>query len=251
MELYLIAIVKAIILPPGAIIFGVLVGLAINKKWPRLSRVIIISAFLSGILVSLPIVAGGLANVTEKYPPLSPDEVTNLRADAIVILAGGKDGNRREYGGVTISKSTLQRVRYGAKLSRTLGLPILVSGGVVHGSGTGEARYMARILAQEFDVKPHWIEDRSRNTAQNARYTHEILGNKSIVLVTHALHMRRAVNAFSAAGMNVVPAPLASVAYGTPFKMNLFDFLPSEKALLVSRDALHELLGIIWYELRY
>ena len=199
----------------------------------------------------MPIVAGSLAAWAESYPPILPAQISTLRADAVVILAGGKDANRNEYGGVTISKNTLQRLRYGAKLARELNLPILVSGGVVHGEGVGEAQYMAKVLEQEFGLKPRWIEDRSRNTAQNARMSRELLNTNEIILVTHALHMKRAHRAFVEQGMTVVPAPVASVAHGTPFRVSLFSFLPSEKAVLISHDALHEILGSLWYAWRY
>ena len=202
-------------------------------------------------MLTLPIVAGGLAAWVENFAAITPDQVTNLQADAIVILAGGKDHNREEYGGVTISMDTLQRVRYGAKLARELHLPVLLSGGVVHGSGIGESRYMARVLEEEFSITPRWIEDQSRNTAQNARFTRKLLGTSKVLLVTHALHMRRALRAFEQQGVRVIPAPVASAAHGKPFRLTLFSFLPSEKALVVSRDALHELLGILWYAVRY
>ena len=251
MEFLIIAILRAFLLPPGVIIVGVVGGLLIAIKHPPLGRAVVFITAFVGVLFTLPIVAGGLAAWAVDFPPSPPEQVPGLKAEAIVILAGGKDSNRDEYGGATISKATLQRIRYGAKLARQLGLPILVSGGVVLGSGIGEARYMADTLADEFGLKPRWVEDKSRNTAQNARFSAALLGAKKIILVTHALHMRRAVDVFSRQGMQVIPAPVASAAHAKPLRVSLFSFLPSEKALLVSRDALYEILGILWYALRY
>lgn len=251
MELLFIAIIKALVLPPGLIFLGLFIGLRIRKRKARFGKVIVSLSAVAGLLFSMPIVSGSLALWAESYSPIPPADISSLRADAIVILAGGKDDNRTEYGGVTISKVTLQRLRYGAKLARALNLPILVSGGVVHGEGVGEARYMAKALEEDFGLTPRWIEDRSRNTAQNASLSRQMLNTDEIILVTHALHMRRARAAFVEQGMKVIPAPVASVAHGKPLRVSLFSFLPSEKAILISHDALHELLGSLWYAWRY
>ena len=251
MEFLLIAVFKAFLLPPGLIIVAVIFGWFLAKKQPRLGRGVMLIGAIGGVSLTLPIVAGALAAWVEDFPAIPPDSVSALKADVVVVLAGGRDGNRQEYGGTTVSKATLQRIRYGAKLARELDLPILVSGGVVLGEGIGEAQYMARILTDEFGLRPEWVEDRSRNTAQNARFSGELLEAKTIILVTHALHMRRAQQAFTRHGMEVIPAPVASMAYTKPLRVSLFSFLPSEKALVVSHDALHEILGVWWYALRY
>ena len=52
---------------------------------------------------------------------------------AIVILGGGVRRHAAEYGGDTLGQLTLERVRYGARVARLTGLPVLVSGGSVFG----------------------------------------------------------------------------------------------------------------------
>ncbi|MGR8948991.1 MAG: YdcF family protein, partial [Gammaproteobacteria bacterium] len=238
-------------LPPGSVVVGVITGLLVKRWRAKFGNGLIIFSALCGMLVCLPIVAGGLAELTEQFPPIQSTDIRALDGDVIVILAGGKDQNRVEYGGVTVSKNTLQRLRYGALLARALELPILVTGGTVRGNGIREAVLMAEVLSNEFGINPQWVEDQSRNTAQNAMFSAAMIGGKDIILVTHALHMWRAQRAFANAGMTVSAAPVASVAFGKPFRFSFFDLLPSEKALVVSRDSLHELLGIVWYAIRY
>ena len=251
MEIAFLGLLKAFILPPGSIAFGAATGVLVRRRYKRFGQALIFASVLGGLLLCLPIVAGQIARVTERYPPIPPAEITAIDADLVVILAGGKDHNRLEYGGVTVSKNTLERIRYGAVLARALDLPILVSGGSVLGDGVPEAKLMADVLKNDYGITPQWIEDESRNTAQNAAFTAAIVGSKKIILVTNALHMWRAVNSFSAAGIPLVPASVASVAPGEPLRVSYYDFLPSQKALMVSRDALHELIGIVWYEVRY
>ena len=251
MEIAFLGVLKAFILPPGSIAFGAATGMLVRRWYKRFGQALIIVSVFGGLLLCLPIVAGQVARVTERYPPIPPTEIAAINADLIVILAGGKDHNRLEYGGVTVSKNTLERIRYGAVLARALDLPILVSGGSVLGHGVPEAKLMADVLKNDFGITPQWVEEESRNTAQNAAFSAEIIGDKEIILVTNALHMWRAVNSFSTLGILPVPAPVASVAAGEPLRVSYYDFLPSQKALMVSRDALHELIGIVWYEVRY
>ena len=251
MEILFLTVLKAMILPPGSIIVGIAAGMLLRRWSRRVGRTVFLISAVCGLAVCLPAVAGQIARVTERYPPIAPDDRTAIQGEIIVILAGGRDQNRAEYGGVTISKNTLERVRYGAVLARELNLPILVSGGTVRGQGVGEATLMAEVLENEYGIVPKWIEDQSRNTAQNAAFSAPLIGTRKAILVTNALHMWRAVKSFSNVGVSVVPAPVASVAAGAPWRFSYYDFLPSEKALMVSRDALHELVGIVWYQLRY
>ena len=51
-------------------------------------------------------------------------------AEAIVILGGGTRRNAPEYGGDTLGRLTLERVRYGAQVAKLTALPVLVTGGV-------------------------------------------------------------------------------------------------------------------------
>ena len=70
-----------------------------------------------------------------------------------------------------------------------------------------------------------------------------------IILVTHALHMRRAVEQFQQHGLQVIPAPTLFLSKSD--SLDLFSFLPSAKALENSSLVIHEILGRAWYKLRY
>ncbi|MGB1879583.1 MAG: YdcF family protein, partial [Gammaproteobacteria bacterium] len=63
-------------------------------------------------------------------------------------------------------------------------------------------------LERDFRVPVRWVESVSQNTRENARLTAGVLDVRRIVLVTHALHMPRAMREFHAAGFDVTPAPL-------------------------------------------
>ncbi|MDX1399502.1 MAG: ElyC/SanA/YdcF family protein, partial [Oceanospirillum sp.] len=67
-------------------------------------------------------------------------------------------------------------------------------------------------------------------------------------LVTHGWHMPRSVAIFEKAGFTVTPAPTAFYAMPDSTWLQL---LPKSYYLDISSRMLHEVLGQIWYRLRY
>lgn len=252
MDTYLIYVAKALILPPGGNFILMALGLVLLPFARRSGRILLAFGGLSLVLLSLPGIAMRLAAPLERVRVVAIEELH--KAGAIVVLAGGRNTNAPEYGGETVADITLRRLRYGVRLARASGLPMLVTGGRVFGGDVpSEAELMAESLREDFGFEPRWLETDSRNTAENARYSAQLLkaaGIDSIVLVSDAMHLARAMPAFESTGLHVVPAPTAfqTVAVsGT----ELLDWLPSPGALAVSRYALHELLGRAYYRWHY
>ena len=163
-------------------------------------------------------------------------------ARAIVILGGGTRRNAAEYGGDTLGRLTLERVRYGARVAKLIGLPVLVTGGSVYG-GEPEAKLMRESLEREFGVPVRWAEARSRTTHENAVYSAEILrdaGIGRVVLVAHSVDMPRAIAEFAAQGISIVAAPTGIPARDFDGPL---DLLPSMAGLQGSYFAVYELLA--------
>jgi uncharacterized SAM-binding protein YcdF (DUF218 family) len=250
MSLSLIALIKTIILPPSFNFILITIGLCFKQN-KILSRIFLYSGSLTLLLFCTPSFSDYLLKGLEKYPALIPPVVVN-KEQAIVVLGGGTDLKRKEFGREIDGTGTLQRIHYTAFLYRQVNLPILVTGGILNSHITSEASVMSTTLVDSFNIKVKWKEDRSRNTAENAIYSAAILKENeidSIYLVTHASHMPRAVMMFEKEGINTTPAPTIFTAdVMTPGWPN---YIPSLSALLKTRKALHEYTGIIWYKLRY
>jgi uncharacterized SAM-binding protein YcdF (DUF218 family) len=149
----------------------------------------------------------------------------------------------------TISDGQLVRLRHAAQLARQSGKLLLASGGSPEG-GPAEAELMALSLAQDFATPVRWQETRSVNTAENARFSAEILhaaGVRRIALVTHSWHMPRALRSFAATGLQVIPAPTGQ---SRPTLRLPYSVLPSAQALWHSSQALREGVGLLAYALR-
>ena len=184
-------VVAAFVLPPLVLLLPGFLGLLL-LRFKRRAAIGLLTVSLAGFLVlSMPFVATALARAIEGRPAAA---VTAGDAQAIVILAGGNYVDAPEYGGDTVNAWTLERVRWGARVHRATGLPIAVTGGAP-ASSTPEAVQMRATLAQDFGMEAKWVEDKSLTTLENARNLRAQLANEKIdriILVTHALHMRRA-----------------------------------------------------------
>ncbi len=169
------------------------------------------------------------------------------KAQAIVVLGGGRYRDPPEYELDTVSEPSLVRLRYAARLQRKTGLPILVSGGLPDGGSVSEADAMKRALEEDLGARVQWVEGQSNNTNQSARDAARLLGAagiQRILLVTHAWHMPRSVISFSREGLDVIAAPTAF----NREPHDPLDYLPT--SYKKSRNALHEWIGFVWYRLR-
>jgi len=256
MELLLTKIFTAIILPPGINLFLALTGLAIMRRARGLAVLLFVTAFATLYLFSMPKFSDVLFEAVESYPSRLPGSAFAEDAGAIVVLGGGRNSHAPEYGGETVSFPSLVRLRYAARLQRETGLPLLVSGGKVYGlEPTSEAALIKEVLEDDLKVPVRWLEERSRTTAENARYSAEILRGEhitAIILVTEAAHMLRAVQVFENQGLQVYAAPTGRRSGPrTGASPGILAWLPSSSALDRSRIALHEFLGRLWYAIRY
>lgn len=180
-------------------------------------------------------------------PVLLPGKIRD--AGAIVILGGGRYRNAPEYGADTVSAETLVRLRYGARLARESGLPVLMSGGRPTGDGASEASAMAQVF-REWQLPVRWIEEGSSDTADNAAGTARLLagaGISRVVLVTQAFHMPRARRSLETVGVTVVPAPTDFYAQRP---LSLPDYLPQTEGMRWVRWGLRERIGELWYRWR-
>jgi uncharacterized SAM-binding protein YcdF (DUF218 family) len=234
-------LVSVLVLPPLAPLLPIGAGLLLLHRHPRLGRGLAWGGLVLALLLSIPASVGLLVAGLERTPPLSMEAAAGARA--IVILGAGQRRHAPEYGGATVNRLSLERLRYGARLARSTKLPILVTGGA-YSDEVPEALLMKDALERDFGVKVTWTESASRDTRENALNSAAILkkaGIDRVLLVTHAAHMPRAEAEFNAAGMEVIPAPTAW--FGGTSETELADFVPSANSAYAGWFATHEWLG--------
>ncbi|HKE40733.1 MAG TPA: YdcF family protein [Casimicrobiaceae bacterium] len=235
---WLKALVKTLILPPTGLLLLSAIGLGLRQRFPRVGIAMAWTGVIALLVLSIPFVSVSLVRALDQSPPF--DIAHASEAQAIVILGGGVRHHAPDYGGDTVAELTLERIRYGARLARLTHLPVLVTGGTVL-AGEPEGKLMQAVLEREFGVNVRWVEDRSRNTHENAAYSAQILkraGVNSVVLVAHSFDMPRARAEFATAGITTLPAP-TGIPSSEPYAP--FDFLPTLGGLRTSYYALYEI----------
>ncbi len=252
MDLSVTQLFKQFLLPPGGLILLFIIAMLLLDKKRHLAKRLLLIAITCFALLSLPIISQALMKSLEVHPALTAADMEDHDRQAIVVLGGGSRLAADEFGDETVSHSTLVRLRYAASLFRQTHLPVLTTGGTPNNKEHAESLLMSEVLHNEYNIPVIWREERSRNTAENASFSAEILQQKNIsriFLVTQAWHLRRAVAAFEKQGLDVIAAPTGFE--GRVFEFNAEKLIPTIDAFENSVLALHEILGYIWYSLRY
>ena len=247
--------VSAILLPPVPLLLLVLVGARLMFRRRLLAWLLVLLGVVGLWFSSTTALSLGLTTWLLKPPPaLMEAQITELKRapkTAIVVLGAGRRLLAPEYGMSGLKELGLERLRFGAWLSKETALPLVYSGGIGHGEDPGptEAEVAARIAEREFGRPLRWSEGVSRDTRENALRTVDLLqaqGIEQIVVVTHQFHMTRALRNFerAAAGrsIRIVAAPMA---VAPPGRWRASNWMPSADGFSYTRWVLHEWIGLV------
>jgi uncharacterized SAM-binding protein YcdF (DUF218 family) len=232
----------------------VLALLPFSPRRLRWVRQLLMSSFLLLVVLSSPLIATPLIGSLESWyhsPQLTPTD----RFDAIVVLGGGIHAKGSLRPTTEPSSYSRNRTTCGVNLYQQGYAPTLVltgGDGQIFDTGPREAvemkRWAIRLGVPESATK---IDAEARNTYENATGTKLLLGPASILLVSSASHLPRAVPVFTKQGFRVTPAPCEYVSQNLPREgwddINLFDFMPSDTAFQHSREVVVEVAGIVIY----
>lgn len=256
----LITVFKSFLFPPAIQILLIALSLIVWQRMKRFAIVLQFIAWSSLLALSIPYVSSSLFVWLEKpflvsvsVADLPQTQVGQPNIQAVVVLGAGRSRNNPEYAGKDqVSHHALWRLRYAAKVANELQVPLLISGGrVFPNDDEAEATLAEDVLHDAFNVNAVLLETNSRNTWENALYSAELLEQHNmdhIVLVTHAYHMRRAILAFQQTSTKVYP--LATGFESTNRRKSWIDWIPTASALLESKIALHEHIGLAYYRIK-
>jgi len=187
-----------------------------------------------------------------ELPPVAMRSVGHH--DAGVLLTGitqvSKSPHDRVYlsGGADRLTNTLWLYRAG-RIDQ-----IIISGGsgAIGKVAQTEARDLYTLLRLAGVPKGRiLLEERSRNTRENALFTKQLLGRhpeiKSLVLVTSAFHQRRALGCFRRVGLSVTPWP-ADFRSTDRFADPSYWLIPNSTAVGRWLLLAHEITGYLTYK---
>ena len=193
-----------------------------------------------------------IAYLEKDYQPIEISEIENV--DGIVVLSGmirvigDKENLKYEFA------DSVDRFFAGLDLFNNNKAPILIltRGKVPWSVGIAEGEYLKE-LAIKYGVSKENIilTDEVENTDQEAKAVKKILenDNKRIILVTSAFHMPRAERVFKAANINLIPFPVDF--QNSKSKTTMMDFIPSAESLFDTSHFVREMIGRLYYNLKY
>lgn len=212
----------------------------------RCAGLLLIAGALGWLSIwSMPVASDGLRGWLEDAA--GPRAVEALApAQAIVVLGGSIRGPRPPQRPYPDLGASADRLWHAARLHRAAKAPLLVlSGGTVHEGEAPEAEAMRQFLLElGVAAGAMVLEPASVTTAENAAFSARLLRQRDIqqvLLVTSALHMRRARALFEREGIRVIPAPTDHEIVDRPFR--LLDVVPDGEALEGSGRAIKEIVG--------
>jgi len=249
MFFFLSKVIGVLLLPmPLLILFGLLWVVKIGRGFHQ--KLLLVFPFLLLYTISSFWISQWVIQSLEKDFPGIPLQLAP-KSDFIVVLGGSLNTVMRDPNRIELNESA-DRLIDAFRLYRIGKAPkILFTGGsgILTFQETKEADY-AKQLFLDLGVRPEdlVLESESRNTFENAIYTKQIIGeDKSILLVTSALHMKRSLAIFEKAGFREVnPFPTDYRTYRDD--LGFWDkCLPSPGHLQQASHGVREWIGIWAY----
>ncbi len=182
----------------------------------------------------------GLENSYQKYS-------ASQKIKYIHVLGSGHNTDPLQPLSSHLDAAATKRVLEGVLLYKKIPHSKLIFTGYAGKTDVSTAQMNAN-LALALGVKKEdiIINGRPEDTRDEAAFCKTIVGDKPFILVTSATHMHRAMKLFQMQGLHPLPAP-------TNFYRDNQDSLfqsPVPEALLKSKIAMHEYIGILWSKIR-
>jgi uncharacterized SAM-binding protein YcdF (DUF218 family) len=193
-----------------------------------------------------------VVSLENRYLPLL--DVKNIHNSQdikwIVVLGGGNLPDPRLPLSSQLNPDALTRLLEGVRLHRQLpDSRLILSGGAIF-QDVPESETLAK-TAMLMGVGENAVvrENKSLDTADQAKLISSIVGHNRFILVTSAIHMPRSMSLFRKFGMNPIAAPTNyMVVRQSRFHPGMF--FPDSGSLRKMEAAIHEYLGAIWMRIQ-
>ena len=253
----MIEVVKSMLVPgsTGFLLLGLTVGVALlmaGKRTRRWGVGWLAALAIAYWLMSLPVTATTLERALIGASRPLQETADAQGAEAIVVLGGGSETFRAdELAFSAPSEASALRALEAARVYAILPtLLVIPSGGPGGEAGRGEpeSTVMRRVLVAHGIPDAVIVEEAmASSTREEALALDELLaarGVRRVIVVTSPTHMRRALGALAAVGIVPIGSPSRE---HTDSRSPTSPLLPSERALGDSRQALREVMALIYY----
>ena len=244
--IYINKILPIIVSPLGLIIVLLFFGILRKKMLHSLFALTVL------IILSLPIVSNHLIKLLEQnYTYSTPNEIAS--ADTVIVLSGMVKPIKRNNDIHYEFSEAVDRIFAGINLLKG-GIAqeiILTRGKLPWSLGIPEGEFLAEFVqSQGIDPNKILLTEIVENTNDEAKAISRMLPkNSKVILVTSAFHMPRAQKVFQNQNLKVIPYPVDFRS--SEKKIDILDFLPQANAFKHSNFYFREIVGRVYYSLRY
>lgn len=218
------------------------------SRWQKSAKTLLTVSWLGLLLLSLqPVADRLLMPIENQYATYQKNDPI----DYIVVLGGGYTYNPEWAPSSNLFPNSLPRVTEGVRLYRQHpGAKMIFTGAEAISNPLPNAK-VAAMVAESLGVPQQdiIILPQAKDTIEEAQAVAQIAQQKTLLLVTSANHLPRAMRIFQKEGLNPIPAPANQLATLGP--LNPWEkAFPSAFYLSHSERAWYETLGNLWLTIK-
>lgn len=249
--MFLTKLIGGLLMPLSIIIFILLLGLLLTmrRRWLAVGRGVLAVGIVLLLLTSTPWLPERLLLPLEvAFEPPPQDAVAS--AKWVAVLGGGCLQPTPSGADPVLSRASLARLAAGVDWLQQLPEARLVMSG---GSKSCSMAELMALQARRWGVPQErmMILPQPRTTAEEAQALVELIPQReTVLLVSSAFHLHRAVNLLQSQGIRVLPMPADFLVDAQRSESHVGALLPQSQYVQMSEHAVWERLGLLWARLR-
>lgn len=241
-------IISAIIMPLPLLFICIICGLLFlwRKKIKTGKVLFILSGLWLLIITTKPVPVLLVKNLERIYLPFFPDSSDFAESVNIYVLAAGHTDDKRLPSNGQLSATGLARITEAVRLYREISPSrIIISGpGGLEDLNQAEVLKRTCLIMGVEDKNIELIKDGVNTRTEASEYIKKYGNDNELILVTSAIHMRRALIWFREYGIEPFPAP-ADFMIRQGSKKGKYQWMPSANYLKMMEAATHEYAGLV------
>ncbi|RCK40172.1 hypothetical protein TH25_25040 [Thalassospira profundimaris] len=245
------------ILPGNLVTLGFVVALLMMlfRKSRKLGHHLMVVTAVCCVFVSvIPVGEMAVRILEDRFPKPSFENIATQDIAGVIVLAGAVDGDQYIARNQVEYNAAADRILEMLALARDFPkVPVIFTGG---DNVIGTRKFSEAIAVHDDLVRRKlateniFYEEKSRNTAENASYSHQMIAEKwpdkaqgTWILVTSARHMPRAMGVFRRYDWSIIACPVDYIARP---QRHLTDINVSHSIKMLE-NALREFVGLTAY----
>lgn len=187
-------------------------------------------------------------SLENRFPPLIEISQFNLKDSVyILVLGSGYTDNNKLPPNDQLNLNSMGRLIEAIRLHKLLiSSQLILSGSEPDKNNSKDEPYMLTALALGLNKNEIRLLGTPENTEMEAFYYTKKFGtNNTLILVTDAIHMPRAMFLFEKQGQKPIPAPTNHLVK-SDWKNGISDWFPSSSNIAMMENAMHEIGGLVY-----